>query len=105
MAEPTLQITYVDRLDVSETFADSVEKIAFDGQVWRFEFCVTRMDDPNPPVMRGRKYPACRLVLGANAGMDLANKLRGMLEMMEKQGLVKQVSPADIILPPGTKPN
>ena len=105
MAETKVQITYVDRIDVTETFADSVEKIEFDGHLWRFEFGVTRMDEPNPTVMRGRKYPACRLVLSANAGMDLTNKLKGILEMMEKQGVVVQVSPPHIIQPPGGKPN
>jgi hypothetical protein len=88
-----------------ETFADSVEKISFDGQSWRVELCVTRMNEPRPPIISGRKYPACRLVLTPNAGIDLANKLKVIVELMEKQGLIKQVPATNLTVPPGTKPN
>lgn len=105
MTPPKIEISYLDLPDVSETFSDSIEKISFDGQSWRFEFCVTRMDEPRPPIISGKKYPACRLVLTPNAGIDLANKLKGMIEAMEKQGLIKQVQNPNLIIPPGTKPN
>ena len=59
-------IRYVDRPDISETFADSVSGLIFDGQSLRIEFAVTRLDEvkPNMPIT-GRRYPACRLVLAA----------------------------------------
>ena len=103
--QPELKIVYVDRPEVFETFADSVEKISVDGQVWRIEFCVTRLDEPKPPVIPGKKYPSCRLVLTAKAGLELHDKLKGLVAIMEKQGLVKQQSVPDITIPPGTKPN
>ena len=66
------QIHFVDRPEVSETFADSIKVISFDGQTMRIEFCVTRMDEPKPPVPpTGRQYPVCRLVLAPNAGLQL----------------------------------
>lgn len=105
MEAPKPQISYVDLPNVSETFADSVEKILVDGQSWRLEFCVTRMDEPKPPIITGKKYPACRLVLTLNAGLDLANKIKGLVEAMEKQGLIKTIQNPNLIVPPGTKPN
>src|SRR5260221_327977 len=105
MEAPKPQISYVDLPDVSETFADSVEKISVDGQSWRLEVFVTRMDEPRPPIIAGKKYPACRLVLTMNAGLDLANKLKGLIEAMEKQGLIKHIQNPNLIVPPGTKPN
>jgi hypothetical protein len=102
---PKIEISYQDLPDVSETFADSVEKISFDGQSWRVEFCITRMNEPRPPIISGKKYPACRLVLTPNAGIDLANKLKGIVEQMEKQGLIKVMPNPNLTVPPGTKPN
>ena len=105
MTDQTVQISYVDRPDVSEVFADFTDKISFDGQVWRLDFCITRMDEPNPTTITGKRYPVCRLALSPNAGIDLANKLKAIMEMLEKQGLIKQVPLANIVQPPNTKPN
>ncbi|MBI3043903.1 MAG: hypothetical protein HYY78_13880 [Betaproteobacteria bacterium] len=92
--QPTMQITYVDRPEVSETFADTVEKLSFDGQTLRMELCVTRMDDPHPPnPPTGKKYTACRLVLPPLAAIDLANKLQQLVVMLEQQGIVKRGAP------------
>jgi len=57
------QYQYADRPEVSETFADFVQRIQFDGQTLRLEFCVSRLDDhkPGTPVT-GKRYPTCRLV-------------------------------------------
>ena len=33
--QPPMQIAYVERPEVSETFADTVEKLSFDGQTLR----------------------------------------------------------------------
>ena len=95
--QPTMQITYVERPEVSETFADTIEKLSFDGQTLRMELCVTRMDDPTPPnPPTGKKYTACRLVLPPLAALDLANKLQQLVAMLEQQGIVKRN------VPPGT---
>jgi len=105
MAQPEMKIVYVDRPEIFETFADSVEKIGFTNQAWRFEFCVTRLDEPKPPVMHGKKYPTCRLVLPMSGGLELYDKLKGIIAMMEKQGMVKQQPIPDLTVPPGTKPS
>ena len=105
MAQPKFDVSYVDRVDVSETFVDTVEKIGFENGVWKFEFCVVRLSEQKGDVVSGKKYPACRLVLSAHAGIDLANKLKGMMELMEKQGMLKTIpAPSNVVPSSGGKP-
>jgi hypothetical protein len=89
------QIRFLDRLDVSETFADSIRAIGFDGQTMRLELCVTRMEHaqpPNPP--SGCQYPVCRLVLTPTAAIDLFNKLQRIMTALEQSGAIKRNPPA-----------
>jgi len=85
------QYQYVDRPEVSETFADFVQRIQFDGQTLRLEFCVSRLDDhkPGTPVT-GKRYPTCRLVLSAAAAVDLMNKMQQITSGLVKAGVLKQ---------------
>jgi hypothetical protein len=88
------QIHFNDRPELPETFADSVRGLIFDGHTMRIEFCVTRVDPPQPqqdPV--ARQYPACRLVLPPNAAVDLFNKLQQILQALEKEGKVTKNQP------------
>lgn len=82
---------YVDRPDIVETFADFVQRIQFDGQTLRFEFCVTRIEDQpasgGGPI--GTRYPACRLVLSAAAAVDLMNKMQQITSGLIKAGILK----------------
>ena len=94
------QIQFVDRPEVHETFADSSQAVFFDGQSMRIEFCVTRMDEPNPPNPHtGRRYPICRLVLTPNAAVDLFNKLQQMMTALEKSGTIKKNPPMTQVPP------
>ena len=47
----TATIRYIDRPECTETFANSINHVYFDGQSLRIEFGVTRLDDvkPNTP--------------------------------------------------------
>ena len=87
---PAPQISYVDRPDCLETFADSITGLSFDGQTLRLEFSVTRMDEvkPNAPVS-GRRYPVCRLVLQPVAAIDLINRMQQVGAALTKAGIVK----------------
>ena len=88
------QYTYIDRPEVSETFADFVQRIQFDGQTLRLEFCVSRLDDNRPPApATGKRYPACRLVLSAAAAVDLMNKMQQITAGLVKAGVLKQDAP------------
>jgi hypothetical protein len=88
------QYTYVDRVDVPETFADFVQRIQFDGQTLRLEFAVSRLDDQKPGAQAtGKRYPACRLVLSASAAVDLMNKMQQITAGLVKAGVLKQDAP------------
>ena len=91
MAQVKLETKYVDIPDLSETFADHIEKFFFDGQTLRIEFCVKRIEEAQPQkAPTGKRYPVCRLVLHQEAAIDLINKLQGLAAAMEKQGIVKR---------------
>src|SRR5690348_16749282 len=96
MKLPEKQVQHVDRPEVQETFVDSVEGIVLDGTGARIELCVTRMDVPKPPAMpTAKRYTVCRLACTPEFVIDLANKVNGIIGLMEKQGLVKRENPKD----------
>ena len=82
------KIEYVDVPAVSETFADTVQDMAFDGQTFRIQFCVTRMDEPKGTEgeITGKRYTTCRMVLSPQAALELSTKLGRVLSAMLKQG-------------------
>lgn len=91
-----LQFEYVDRPDVNEIFADFVNRVQFDGQTLRFEFCVSRLDDQRPQAgggVTGKRYPSCRLVLSPAAAVDLMNKMQQITAGLIKAGVVKADAP------------
>jgi hypothetical protein len=82
------KIEYVDVPAISETYADSVRGVMFDGQSVRLELCVTRMDEPKngSGQLSGRRQTACRVVLPLSAALDLSSKLGRMMNSLAKQG-------------------
>jgi len=94
---PAVKFEYIDRPEVDEVFADFVNRIQFDGQTLRFEFCVSRMEDQPPPAApSGKRYPACRLVLSAAAAVDLMNKMQQITASLIKAGVLKADAPARV---------
>ena len=91
--QPQVQWQYVDRPEVTETFADFVQRIQFDGQTLRLEFCVSRLEDQRGASTSGKRYPACRLVLSASAAVDLMNKMQQITAGLIKAGVLKQDAP------------
>jgi hypothetical protein len=90
-----IQFQYVDRPEVTETFADFVSRIQFDGQTLRLEFCVSRIEEhKSPEAPTGKRYPACRLVLSAAAAVDLMNKMQQITASLIKAGVLKSEPPA-----------
>ena len=107
---PQMELQYINRPEVAETFADFAEKIVVDGQTntLRMEFCVVRMDDPKPNQNKqtGKKYTACRLVLPMPGFFDMLNKFQQLAAAMEQQGLLKREPAPPILTPQGSgKPN
>jgi len=95
MTKPLIpQIHYFDRPEISETFADSIRGVLFDGQTMRMEFCATRMDPVQPQKEpTARQYPVCRLVLPPIAAIDLYNRLQQVLQALEKDGKIVRNQP------------
>lgn len=87
---PQATVRYLDRADMEETFADSINGLIFDGQTLRIEFGVTRFDEvkPNAPIT-GRRYPACRLVLPPAAAVDLINRMQQVAAALTQAGVVR----------------
>jgi hypothetical protein len=93
--QPQIQFQYVDRPEVSETFADFVNRIQFDGQTLRLEFCVSRIEEHKAPApATAKRYPACRLVLSTAAAIDLMNKMQQITAGLIKAGVLKSDAPA-----------
>jgi hypothetical protein len=86
----TATIRYVDRPECTETFADSINHVYFDGQSLRIEFGVTRLDDvkPNTPVS-GRRFPAQRMVLTPAAAVELINRMQQVGAALAQAGVLK----------------
>jgi hypothetical protein len=83
-------IRYVDRADMAETFADSINGLVFDGQTLRIEFGVTRLDDVKANAPRtARRYPACRLVLSPVTAVELINRMQQIGAALTQAGVVK----------------
>jgi hypothetical protein len=81
---------YIDRPEISETFADTIESAFFDGQTLGIETSVSRLDPVKPPSEpTGRRHPACRLVLPPTEESDLINRMQQIGAALAKAGIVK----------------
>jgi len=88
--QPT--VTYVDRPEISETYADSCARITVEGLNAKLEFAVNRMEDPQPPAPpTGKALTACRLVLPLPGMADLHVKLGQVLATLQAQGVLRQI--------------
>ena len=86
-------LTYVDRPEISETFADSCARVSVEGFNAKLEFIVTRMDDPKPPApLTGKALTTCRLVLPLPGVLDLHAKLTQIIGALQAQGALKPVA-------------
>ena len=92
----TASVRYVDRPECTETFADSINNVYFDGQSLRIEFGITRLDDikPNTPVT-GRRYPAQRMVLTPTAAVELINRMQQVGAALTQAGVLKSTPRAE----------
>lgn len=84
-------LRYEDRIDLTETFADNVQRMSFDGRTLRVEFCVARMDEADAKTKKktGRAVPVVRLVLDLDGAVDLFNKVNTLQAAMQKIGVIQ----------------
>jgi hypothetical protein len=88
-------LTYDDRPDLLETFADNVQRMTFDGRTLRIEFCVARREDPGADKPRGGKsVPVVRLILDLDGAVDLFNKINSLQAALENAGVIRKNAPA-----------
>ena len=92
---PEVKLHYIDRPDLAETFADSINALFFDGQTLRIEVGVSRVENSknDEPIMV-RRYPACRLVLTPGAAVELINHMEQVTSALSQAGLLKSTQPA-----------
>ncbi len=97
MAKPTRaepQTKFVDNPELSETFADSIEEMMFDGVTMRITFTVTRLEEPRPPALpKGKRYPSCRLILTGDAVEDLHRRLNQIATVIEQGRKAREARP------------
>jgi len=86
-AQAAPKIEYVDVPGISETYADTVRGMMFDGQSVRLELCVTRMNEPKKgSELTGKRQTACRVVLPLSAALELSTQLGRMMTTLAKRG-------------------
>ncbi len=89
-AQAAPRIDHVDRIDVNETYTDSIQSVVFDGQSLRINFGVTRLDDVRPgQPQTGKRYTACRLVLSPGAALDLINRMQQTSTALAQAGILR----------------
>jgi hypothetical protein len=87
------QLTYVDRPEVSETFADSMWRVNFESMLVKMEFVVNRLDDPSPPApLTGRAVTTCRVVMPLPAMMDMLGKLQAIIAQLQTAGIIRPIT-------------
>ena len=99
MSKATLSaadLRYQDRPELAETFADAVQNLTFDGRTLRLEFCVARLDDPDPKAKTrtGRSVPVVRLVLDLDGAVDMFNKVNSLQAALESRGVISSSAKA-----------
>jgi hypothetical protein len=104
---PGIKTTFVDRPNLTETFADSLETFTFNDGLLRFDLCCTRLETPtnpnpkNPPT--AKKYPVARLVLPLDTAVTLFNQLNQLFGALEQSGTIKRETSGSVIPPSTTK--
>jgi hypothetical protein len=88
------QLAYVDRPEVSETFADSLRRVNVEGMLAKLEFVANRLDDPDPqsPSRTGTAITACRVVMPLAAMIEMLGKLQAIVAQLRTAGVILPVS-------------
>lgn len=98
--KPSDLLTYVNRPEISETYADGLHLMTFDGVAVKAELVVYRFDLPNPPnPPSGRKITAARLVLSAEAAEALLKGLSQIAAGVQQTAKAQSQSPVKPIKP------
>jgi len=80
---PPTRPIFVDRPEVPEVFADGLARLLFDGVCVRFEFYVSRFDEPDgdqPPQQWA--YTSARVILSSKGALEMINKVRQLEKLL-----------------------
>ncbi len=96
-----VQLAYVDRPEILETYVDSLWRVYFDGQTIRMDFVINRMDDPQPQIPPSDKaLTASRIVIPVIGMADMLSKLQNVVAQLQAQGTLRQAhAPAGVQRP------
>jgi hypothetical protein len=95
-------MTYVDRPEIPETFADCLGRVTADAVHVRLEFCINRLDhlvEPNA-IKTGKMITAARVVLTVPAMFGMLDQLNQIVEQLKAAGM----SAPPMSTPPGLPP-
>jgi hypothetical protein len=88
-------VRYLDRSEISEVFADRLERLSMDGGVIRMEFTVIRTEptrtSPGKPSSEPERfsYTAARVVMSPRGAAEMLNKMRELESLLLQQGIVQ----------------
>jgi hypothetical protein len=84
------KLPIVPHHEVSETFADQVGAIMFDGSTLKIDFVAVRLGASMPPApTTGERHVVARLVLPPGGAIDLINQVKQFAEQLAQAGLIK----------------
>jgi hypothetical protein len=92
--QASVQLTYADRPEIPETFADLLRHAISEGVNVKLEFVVNRFEPAvaAAPIV-GRSVTACRLVMPLSGLMDMMAKLGSLVASLQAQGVIAQLPP------------
>jgi hypothetical protein len=98
MASPSLptgvqiQMTYVDRPEVSEAYADLLGRVYAEGITLRMEFVVHRLDNAEPgQAITGKALTASRVVIPITSLLDTITKLQIVANQLQAGGMLRPI--------------
>lgn len=85
-------LTYVDRQDISEIFADSVSKVYINNNMLRIEYIANRINDiKNGSQPSGHAVVVCRIVMPVNSIIDISAKLQDLISKLRASGVIRHI--------------
>ena len=87
-----VQMTYEDRPEISEPYADLLGRVYHEGITLRLEFIVNRLDNAQSgQPITGKAYTASRVVIPLTAILDMINKLQAIASRLQASGALRPV--------------
>ncbi len=84
------KLSIIPHHELSETFADQVGALLFDGSVLKIDFAAVRLGAALPPApIAGERHVVARLVLSQAGTIDLINQIKKLADQLTKAGLIK----------------